>query len=111
MSQVGFDFVGPAVKVFHPFQPAAIVKRAAELAEPWTHAVGDSVEHPYAYLGVTLNAVFPAIRFFKSDTEQANDGLVAHGCAIFIDRFPDEPRGGETVPRLAISHQHRRPFA
>src|SRR6185312_3241012 len=71
------------------------------------HAVGD----PEPDLGLALHRVFPAIGFFHSDAENADDGLAAHGGAKFLSVLPVRPRRHETAPSLAIGEKRGRKLA
>src|ERR1019366_3513709 len=103
--------VCPEIDVVDGFEPALVVKRGGELGEPWPHAIGDGVERPDADLGAAGDAVLPAVLFFEADAEEADDWLVAHGGAIFLGGFADEPGRGETVACLTIGGEHRRATA
>ena len=82
------------------------MERGGEFAEPGTHAVGDGVEDPDADLGVGVDAVFPAVGLFDADAEEADDGLVAHGGAVFFCGFAHEPWGCEAAASLAVGDEH-----
>ena len=111
VAQVALELVGPAVDLLHAFQPARVMKHAAEFAEPRAHAVSDPVEHPDANFGIVLNAVFPPVRFLEADAKQSGDRFAPHRGAVFLSIFSICPRSGNTTPRLAIRGEHRRQFA
>ena len=111
MAQVTLCPAVPAVNVLDHPQPARIVQRAAEFAEPRTQAIGDSVQDPNANLGVALHAVLPALRFFDADAEQADDGFATHGGAKFLAVFSIGPRRHDAAPGLAVGYQHGSQFA
>src|ERR1035437_4209708 len=97
----------PEIDVVDGFEPALIVKRGGEFGKPGAHAVGDGVECPDANLGVAGDAILPAVLFFEADAEETDDGLIAHGGAILLGGFADEPGRGETVACLTIGGEHR----
>ena len=106
VGEVRLVLFGPEIDLFDAVEPALVVEGGGEFAEPGTHAVGDGVEDPDADFGVAADAVFPAIGLFEADAEEADDGLVAHGGAIFFGGFAHEPGRLETAARLAVGDEH-----
>ena len=106
VGEVGLVLFGPEIDLFDAVEPALVVERGGEFAEPGTHAVGDGVEHPDANFGVAVDAVLPAVGLFEADAEEADDGLVAHGGAILLGGFAHEPRGLETAASLTVGDEH-----
>src|SRR5271170_4028296 len=82
VSKVVLVLFGPEVDLFDAAEPTLVVEGSGEFAEPGTHAVGDGVEDPDANLGAGVDAIFPSVGLFEADSEETDDGFVAHGGEI-----------------------------
>src|SRR5437773_4016527 len=111
VAQVFFPAGVAAVDVLDHAQPTRVVEHAAEFGEPGTQAVGRAVGDPDSNFSLALHGVFPAIRFFDSDAEDADDGFAAHGRAKFLSVLAIGPRSGETAAGLAVGDERGRELA
>src|SRR5215471_12398615 len=100
--------MAPVIDLFYNLEPARVIKHTAEFAEPGTHAVGNSIEHPNANFGIALHAVFPAIRFFQTNTEQSGNRFAPHRSSVFLCILSVQPGSGQTSSGLTICSQQGR---
>src|ERR1017187_7529309 len=111
VAEVALITVEPAIEVFDHGKPAAVVQCGGEFGEPGPKTVRNSVEGPEAYLGAALHGVFPTIRLFEPDAEDAADRFAAHGGAELLAALAAGPRRGDAAAPLAIREQDRRALA
>src|SRR5439155_547387 len=105
IAQIFFPPGVAAVDVLDHAQPTRVVEHAAEFGEPGAQAVGRAVGDPDSNFSLALHGVFPAIRFFDSDAEDADDGFTAHGRAEFLSVFAVGPGRGKTAAGLTVGDE------
>src|SRR3989442_602408 len=105
VAQVFFPAGVAAVDVLDHAKPTPVVEHATEFGEPGAQAVGRAVGDPDSNFSLALDGVFPTIRFFNSDAEDADDGFAAHGRAKFLSVFAVGPRRGQTAAGLAVGDE------
>src|SRR5262245_42509347 len=98
----------PSVQVLNHFEPAVINHLAVELCEPGPEIMSNPVNHPEPDLVAALDGVFPAVRLFHADAEDADDGLAAQRRAVFLTVLAIRPGRHKAAPRLAIREERRR---
>src|SRR5215475_924783 len=98
----------PSVQVLNHFEPAVINHLAVEFREPGPEIMRDPVNHPEPYLVAALDGVFPAVRLFHTNAENADDGLATQRRAVFLPVLAIRPGRHKAAPRLAVREERRR---
>src|SRR5262249_35594714 len=73
--QIALVLVMPSVEVLNHFEPSVINHLAVEFRKPGPEIMRNPVNHPEPDLVAALDGVFPAVRLFHSNAEDADDSL------------------------------------
>src|SRR5215831_12871002 len=76
-----------------------------EFREPGAQAVGNAISDPEPDFCFGLDAVLPAIRFFKANAENARDRFAAHSGAKLLGVLPVRPRWYQAATRLPVGDE------